>query len=452
MSTIVALSTPPGRSAIAVVRLTGSDSLSLIGNLIPETPLALPSRQPTVKTIQDPETGEVIDRAVVTYMQAPNSFTGEDVIEISCHGSPVVVRRIIDFTLKSGARMAGPGEFTLRALANGKLDLSQAEAIRDLIDAQTEAAARQAVRQLNGELSLSLQPMKHALIEVIVRLESAVEFVEDDLPAVQSEQVASRLREIISDLVSLASTYDAGHWLRDGISITIAGRPNVGKSSVFNGLLKRERAIVTEIPGTTRDTLTETINIGGLPVLLTDTAGIRGTPDAVESLGIDRAQRAIADADLVMYVIDGTVELDDEDTRLLSQAGDSRYLVVANKCDLPSFKPDCEKLGLLEAECISISALRGDGMDQLCESIVGQFAGAREGSDAFLVTDARHFDLLNKSCEQVESALQLIEDRASEELILVGLHNALALLGSITVETTSEDILSGIFATFCIGK
>ncbi|HZE73526.1 MAG TPA: tRNA uridine-5-carboxymethylaminomethyl(34) synthesis GTPase MnmE [Pyrinomonadaceae bacterium] len=452
MSTIVALSTPPGRSAVAVIRLSGSDSLNLLAPLVNETAQDLSVRRPTLKTIYDPGTAEVIDRALVTFMRAPNSFTGEDLIEISCHGSPIVVRRIIDSLLDRGARLAGPGEFTLRALSNAKLDLSQAEAIRDLIDAQTDAAARQAVRQLNGELSLNLQSIKSGLVDAIVRLESALEFVEDDLPAVQSEELATRLKRVASQLVDLAATYNAGHWVRDGIKVTIAGRPNVGKSSVFNSLLRRDRAIVTSIPGTTRDTLSETVNISGLPVSLTDTAGIRATPDAVESFGIDRAHRAIADADLVMFVIDGTVELDDEDRRLLSQVRDSRYLVVVNKCDLPDFKADREKLERLDSECISISALRGDGLDKLGQAIVDQVAGSHEVNEGFLVTDARHFDLLNKSSEQVQAALKLIESRASEELILVGLHNALALVGSITGETTSEDILSEIFSTFCIGK
>ena len=451
MSTIVALSTPPGRSAIAVIRLSGPESLSVVTNLIQESALGLPTKQPVLRTLHDPRTTEIIDRALVTYMRAPNSFTGEDTIEISCHGSPVVVRRILDLALEGGARIADPGEFSLRALSNGKLDLSQAEAIRDLIDAQTDAAARQAVRQLSGELSFNLQPIKNALIEVIVRLESAVEFVEDDLPTVQSEDLASQLKQIIAEIGALASTYDSGHWLRDGIKVTIAGRPNVGKSSLFNSLLNHDRAIVTEIPGTTRDTLSETISMAGLPVSLTDTAGIRSTADTVETFGIDRAQRAIADADLVLLVIDGTAEFDEEDARLLSDAKDSRYLLVINKCDLPGFKAR-DDFGARGVKSVSVSALRGDGLNDLSRAIANRFAQTAEVNEGFLITDARHFDLLKKSGTELESSLKLIEKRASEELILVGLHNALALLGSITGETTTEDILSQIFATFCIGK
>lgn len=448
MSTIVALSTPPGRSAIALIRLSGPATLRLIGNLIQEIPPALSPRHSVVKTIHDPNQRDVIDRSVITYMQAPNSFTGEDMAEISCHGSPVIVRRIIDLVVQGGARLAGPGEFTLRALGNGKMDLSQAEAIRDLINAQTEAASRQAIRQLNGELSATLQPLKSQLVDVIVRLESAIEFVEDDLPAVQTDQLAISLREIILGLSSLAATYEAGHWIRDGVRVTIAGRPNVGKSSLFNGLLKRDRAIVTEIPGTTRDTLSESINLGGLPVWLTDTAGIRETVDTVERFGVDRAQRAISDADLVLFVFDGTVGLTDEDVRLLCHDRDSRYLVVANKSDLPTFASSNER----EGECVSISALRGDGLDHLCELLVNRFVGADGSGEGFLVTDARHFDLLNRSAEQLTTALRLLESRTSEEVVLVGLHNGLTLLGAVTGETTTEDILTQIFSTFCIGK
>ncbi len=307
MSTIVALSTPPGRSAIAIIRLSGPHSLRIVSDLITEGTLALAPRQATLKTICDPERGIVLDRALITTFPGPNSFTGEEMVEISCHGSPIIIRRMIDIMLRSGARLANAGEFTLRALTNGKLDLSQAEAIRDLINAQTDLAAQQAIRQLSGELSARLQPLKDRLIDAIVPLESAVEFVEDDLPNLQAAEVVKRLKGVVSELAKLAASFSAGHWLRDGIKVTIVGRPNVGKSSLFNGLLRRERAIVTSIPGTTRDTLSETINIGGVPVSLTDTAGVRGTPDAIESIGIDRAQQAIVDADLVLLVMGSTI-------------------------------------------------------------------------------------------------------------------------------------------------
>jgi tRNA modification GTPase len=402
-----------------------------------------------LKTICDPERGIVLDRALITTFPGPNSFTGEEMVEISCHGSPIIIRRMIDIMLRSGARLADAGEFTLRALTNGKLDLSQAEAIRDLINAQTDLAAQQAIRQLSGELSVRLQPLKDRLIDAIVPLESAVEFVEDDLPNLQAAEVVKRLKGIVNELAKLAASFSAGHWLRDGIKVTIVGRPNVGKSSLFNGLLRRERAIVTSIPGTTRDTLSETINIGGVPVSLTDTAGVRGTPDAIESIGIDRAQQAIVDADLVLLVVDGSEGFNDDDLDVFSRVRNSRYLVVVNKSDLPDFKPHVPGVG---PEAISVSALGGNGLDDLSGAIIRRLGVVDSDGDGLLITDARHYDLLQKSVEQIEAAILSLNERASEEFVLVGLHNALTLLGAITGETTTEDILSEIFSTFCIGK
>lgn len=371
-------------------------------------------------------------------------------LEISCHGSPVVVRRIIDIVLSLGGQLAAAGEFSLRALSNGKLDLSQAEAIRDLINAQTEAAARQALRQLDGELSNRLQPLKKSLIEVIVRLEAAVEFVEDDLPAVQSKELAAKLRFLALQLERMAATFAVGHWLRSGAKVTIAGRPNVGKSSLFNSLLRRDRAIVTHFPGTTRDTLSETVNLCGIPVSLTDTAGVRKTPDEIETIGIERAQMAIADADLVLFVVDGTSELSEDDHLIFRKLRNSKFLVVVNKLDQPGF---ADRYSEFEpARSVSVSALRGDGLEELCEAAFAELGANNFDAGDLLVTDARHYDLLCKSSEQLGEAIRLLERQATEELVLVGLNNALTLLGAITGETTSNDILSQIFATFCIGK
>jgi tRNA modification GTPase len=452
MSTIVALSTPPGHSAIAVIRLSGPDAIRISHILIQERPTSVIPRQVTLKAIRDTKSAELVDRVLITYMQAPNSFTGEEMIEISCHGSPIIVRRIIDLVLENGARLAGPGEFSLRAVENGKLDLSQAEAIRDLINAQTEAAARQALRQLNGELTARVAPLRNKLIEAIVRLESAVEFVEDDLPEFQGIELAKGLRIVASELNQLASSFSSGHWLRDGIKVTIAGRPNVGKSSLFNSLLKHDRAIVTSIPGTTRDTLNETISIAGVPVCLTDTAGVRGSPDEIESIGIDRTHKAIADSDLVLFVVDGTEKLTEDDLLLFSRTRESRYLLVINKRDLPGFTCRTTFSELGNVSGVPVSALRGEGLEHLCQAMIRELGVSEVNGQDLLVTDARHYDLLCKSREQVEAAIRLVEDHASEELVLVGLHNALTLLGAITGETTSDQILSQIFATFCIGK
>ena len=446
MSTVVALSTPRGRGALAVIRLSGPDAIAIARRMARVD--RFEPRSATLTTLKAGD--EVLDQVLVTCFAAPHSLTGEDVVEISCHGSPAIVRRIIDATLQSGSTLAGPGEFTLRALSNGKINLAQAEAIRDLIAAQTDAAVKQAARQLNGELSKTLDPFKEKLVHVIVLLESALEFVEDDLPAPQVNQVEEMLSSVIAGVDRLSQSFSAGRLLQDGAKVAITGRPNVGKSSLFNGLVKSERAIVTEVPGTTRDTLSESIDLGGVPVVLTDTAGLRETNDNVESLGIERTHRAMGDADLVLLVLDGSNELGPEDEELLTLAADTRRLVVMNKCDLPSFQPLARCVA--DVEAINVSARTGEGFSTLHSAMLAKLnsAGAENGS--LLITNARHYDLLCSAKRELESAHACFRDRHSEELVLAPLHNALKLLGQITGETTTEDILSEIFATFCIGK
>ena len=301
--TIVALATPLGRSGIGVIRLSGAESLPIVRKLTLDEEFNPKPRFATLKKIFDPETSEILDETIITYFQSPQSFTGEDVIEISCHGSPIVLRQIIDFCLRFDARMADAGEFSLRALANGQMDLSQAEAIRDLIDAQTVASAKQSVRQLGGEVSHQLQPIKDELLDIIVLLESALEFVEDDLPEYQIDKTKQKLSEISINLEKMAATFKAGKLLREGLKVALVGRPNVGKSSLFNALLGQDRAIVTEIAGTTRDQLHEKFTINDIPISLIDTAGLRETIDTVESIGVERSKRAMADADLVVVLL-----------------------------------------------------------------------------------------------------------------------------------------------------
>lgn len=450
MHTIVALATPSGRSALGVVRLSGPLAFSILQSLT-KLDVVEPSRA-TLHTLKDPVSNEVIDHAVVTCFKAPHSFTGEDVVEISCHGSPVLLRRVINTVLRMDARLAEPGEFTLRALTNGKLDLSQAEAIRDLIEARTEAAARQAVRQMSGAMSATLRPLAEGLLDIIVLLESAVEFVEDDLPQLQLQQMRLRLTEIDSKLETLASSYRTGHLLRDGLNVTIAGPPNAGKSSLFNKLLRSERAIVTEIPGTTRDSLSEQISLNGIPVWLTDTAGVRESSDLIETIGVERTLRAIADADLLVVVIDGASELGVEELEMLDSTTKSRRVIVLNKNDLPSFRPDLLEELIAGENVLEVSAHSGAGLSELSQAILEPFGTVDSEDVGLLITDARHHDLLRRSQHELQSAMSRLSEGASEELVLVGLHNALRYLGQITGETTTEDVLSRIFATFCIGK
>jgi len=452
MDTIVALGTPAGRSAIGVIRLSGPDSLAIVKSIVGDNHFKPEPSQSVLRSLRSNGSNSILDRALLTYFPAPDSYTGEDVVEISCHGSPVILRQVVDLALGLGARLAGPGEFTLRALSNGKLNLSQAEAIRDLINAQTEAAAQQALRQLMGELSARLQGPQEKLIQTIVQLESALEFVEDDLPQLRKQQIGTELSDVATDLYKLASTFEVGHLLRVGLKVTFAGRPNVGKSSLFNRLLISDRAIVTEVPGTTRDTLTERISLDGVPIVLTDTAGVRDSTDRIESMGVERTRQAMADADLLVVVVDGSEDLCAEDLSLLSQARSARHIVAINKSDIPSFDILEKSRFSFEARTLNVSAVTGFGLDALRAAILEPFGSVDSSNAGFLITDARHYDLLLRARAEVQSSFDLLKDGASEELVLIGLHNGLRFLGQITGETTTEEILSEIFATFCVGK
>lgn len=459
--TIVALATPTGRSGIGVIRLSGSDSLSLAIKMTGRK-TGFEPRHGHVVTLKDPE-GEPIDEAIITHFKAPRSFTGEDVIEFSCHGSPVLLRRVIDLCLAEGARMAEPGEFSLRALANGRMNLAQAEAIRDLIDSQTVASARQAVRQMRGEFSHQLQPIKDELLDVIVVLESALEFVEDDLPETQSTEIKERLAAIAGGIDGIAATFKAGKLIRDGLRVALVGRPNVGKSSLFNALLGSDRAIVTDIAGTTRDQIHERFTIGDIPISLVDTAGLRDTTDTVEVIGVERSRRTMADADVVLVLIDASEELTPEDEAIIDGVREIPHFLVLNKSD----KADAVSVADLRSNLdrrasdlfdirgsaiIATSAKTGSGLDLLQRAIVEPFATEDASSAGFLVTDARHHDLLIRSADEVRHSIELLDQKQSEEIVLIGLHNALRYLGQITGETTTEDMLTRIFSTFCIGK
>jgi tRNA modification GTPase len=448
--TIVALSTPPGRSGIGVIRLSGPQSLSITRSLINDSIFTPTPNHATLRNLYDPETQALLDNALITYFQAPHSFTGDDVVELSCHGSPVLLTKIIDIALSLDARAATPGEFTLRAVANGRMNLTQAEGIRDLIDAQTETAAKQAARQLRGELSNRLQPLKDLLIGIIVPLESSLEFVEDDLPDIAADAISARLKGLRSELAELSASFRSGRLLREGLKIVLAGRPNVGKSSVFNRLLSMDRAIVTPHAGTTRDSLTERIVLDGVPVQLTDTAGIRTSHDAIEALGVERSRNAVADSDLVIVVLDGSEPLIQEDHDVLHEVKHTQSLVVLNKTDVAL--NGGSDLADSEYRPVRISAKTGEGFDHLRAAIMAPFASSDLSGDSFVITNARHYDLLVRAEQAVASSLEHLKIRASEELTLVGLHDALRYLGQITGETTPDDILSQIFLTFCIGK
>jgi tRNA modification GTPase len=440
--TIVAISTPPGRSGVGVVRLSGSDA-----RRVAESVLRFRSgRQWTPWTVALAELmdgPDAVDQVVVAYFAAPRSYTAEDLVEISCHGSPVILRFCVERACAAGARLAEPGEFTLRAYLNGRIDLPQAEAVRDLIEATTLYQARVAAQQVEGSVSKRIRPVKEQLVELIALLEAGIDFAEDDISVAPVEEILRRLNPIEQALAKLASTFDYGKLVHSGITLAIVGRPNVGKSSLFNRLLEQDRAIVTDIPGTTRDLVSEVAAIQGIPVKFVDTAGIRAGQDLVETLGIERSYQAMADADVTLVVLDLAAPVHTDDLALIERAKlQGRWILVGNKADLPRAAEVAEN-------CIAVSALTGEGMGRLREEIAP--VASREQDSGF-ITSIRHEQLLRESREALAQAGKAAEFGIPHEMLLLDLYAALRPLDAITGATTADDILNRIFSTFCIGK
>jgi tRNA modification GTPase len=414
-----------------------------------------------------------IDEVVVTYFAKPHSYTTDDIVEISAHGSPVVLRHIVELALAQGARLAEPGEFTMRAFLNGRLDLTQAEAVRDLIDAQTLFQAKVAAQQLEGALSNRLKPIKQKLVDLIALLEAGIDFAEDDVSVAQDATIRDRIAQVKAPLQQLAATFTYGKIVHQGLTLAIVGRPNVGKSSLFNRLIERERAIVTAQPGTTRDLVSETVAIGGIPVELVDTAGIRRALDEAESIGIKKSMEALADADLVLVVIDKTQPLSEEDRELLSQVEGRPAIVVENKSDLLGLcgdgrlaRPNSAHVETAAPGCpaerrsatrtlpvIPTSALTGEGIPALRAAILNHVAGdATTQQESGFLTSVRHQKLVTDARTALEAATNAVAARVPHEMLLLDLYGALRPLDEITGATTSDDILNLIFSTFCIGK
>ncbi len=452
-TTIVALATPPGFGGIGVIRLSGADSLTFLRKLLDSSPPpAFTPNQVVFHSLIHPETKQNIDDALVTFFKAPHSYTGEDVVEISCHGSPVVLAEVVRLLASFGADLAQPGEFTMRAFLNQRMDLTQAEAVNDLIHAQTSYQAQLAARQLRGELSRQLKPIKDTLIEMIVYFESSVEFVEDNLDPLDAERFKQTLNKLIAKVNWLISSYRLGRLVRSGIKLALIGRPNVGKSSLFNQLLGKDRAIVTHIPGTTRDTLSEVFSINGIPVELVDTAGIRETEDFVEKLGVERTRTAIADADFVIAIIEANHQPAPDEIQFFTQL--PIQLFVLNKCDLGVALTDEMIRQITQGTSFAqVSALTGQGIDTLRDCIHSTLtSGTQSFSDDGIITNERHYHALEKSLEAMQQATHDLSAGFTEEVVLVNLHEALQSLGIITGETLIGDIINQIFTTFCIGK
>jgi tRNA modification GTPase len=452
--TIVAIATPAGRGGIGVVRLAGADARAIAGRMLRVGREVEAGRAVRCDLV---EAGARIDEVVVTFFAAPHSYTTDDIVEISAHGSPVVLRHIVELSMAGGARLAEPGEFTMRAFLNGRIDLTQAEAVRDLIDSQTLFQAKVAAQQLEGALSNRLKPIKQKLVALIALLEAGIDFAEDDVSVAADATIIEGIGQVKAPLLQLAASFTFGKIVHQGLTLAIVGRPNVGKSSLFNRLVERERAIVTAQPGTTRDLVSETVAIGGIPVELVDTAGIRRALDEAESIGIKKSMEALADADLVLVVIDATEAITEEDRELLNQVRGRAAIVVENKSDLVSGergRPSADDSGQsASALSISTSALTGEGIGELRAAILEHMGGdaSRQVESGFL-TSVRHQKLVSDALTSLEAALKAVGLGVPHEMLLLDLYGALRPLDEITGATTSDDILTLIFGTFCIGK
>jgi len=445
--TIAAVSTPAGRGGLGVVRISGREARRLA-----EAVLRFPrggawrSWRARMAELLDRE-GRPLDQVIVTFFEAPRSYTAEDVVEISCHGSPVVLAHCLERLCAAGARLAEPGEFTLRAFLNGRIDLPQAEAVRDLIEARTLYQARVAAQQVSGSISRRITPIKQQLLELVALLEAGIDFAEDDVEVATSEEILSRLDPIRDALKRLAASFDYGRLVHSGITLAIVGKPNVGKSSLFNRLLEQDRAIVTDIPGTTRDLVSELASLEGIPVKFVDTAGVRAHGDPVEMLGIERTFRAMADADLTLVVVDLSSPLDAQDVDLIERAQrQGRFLLVGNKADLVR---RAEPAG----DYVAVSALTGEGIDTLRRKVLEAVAppGGLE-QEAGFITSIRHRQCLEEALAALDNARRAVESELPHEMVLVDLYGALSPVDALTGATTADDILNRIFSSFCIGK
>lgn len=453
--TIVAIATPPGRGGIGVLRIAGPEARTIAAPMLRlkhelESGRAVFGELVEPCGPRPPQQGQRIDEVVVTYFAAPHSYTTDDIIEISAHGSPVVLRHVVELALARGARLAEPGEFTMRAFLNGRIDLTQAEAVRDLIESQTLYQAKVAAQQLEGALSRRLQPIKQKLVELIALLEAGIDFAEDDVSVLPAEQILAHVSVLRSPLEELAASFAYGKLVHEGLTLAIVGRPNVGKSSLFNRLVESDRAIVTATPGTTRDLVTETVALGGIPVKLVDTAGIRRALDEAEDIGIRKSMEALADADLVLVVLDSSAPAGAEDFRLLELAAPRIAILVENKSDKTSSQfqvPDSQ------LRRVRVSALTGEGIPDLRAEILRQAGGELEGSrETGFLTNTRHQGLVRDSLAGLDAAANAARSKVPHEMALLDLYSALRPLDEITGATTSDDILNLIFSRFCIGK
>ena len=456
--TIAAISTAPGEGAIGIVRISGDLAISIASSIYQCGTKQLEEQKThTIHYghIVDPKSGEVYDEVMVSVLRAPKTFTREDIVEINCHGGIVAINRVLQLVLRMGARLAEPGEFTKRAFLNGRIDLSQAEAVMDLIRAKTDKSMQLAMRQLDGQLSHLIQNLRQEILNTLAQVEVNIDYPEyDDVEEMTLQLLREKTQQVLQGIRGLLNTASQGKILRDGLKTAIVGRPNVGKSSLLNVLLREEKAIVTDIAGTTRDTIEEYVNVRGVPLQLIDTAGIRETDDIVEKIGVERSRKALKEADFVLLLLNQSETLQEEDIRLLETTKGMKRIILFNKTDLPSklSKEDIAPYAQVE-EIVTTSMLNKEGIDQLEEKIAGYFfQGQMNERDATYLSNTRHIALLEKAEQALVEVQNGIEMEMPVDLIQIDFTRAWDLLGEITGDSVQDELLTQLFSQFCLGK
>ena len=458
MSTIAAISTAPAIGGIGIVRMSGKDCFEVLEKIFkpknPETIENIAGYIIKYGTIVNPETNRVVDEVLVSYFKCPKSYTAENMCEINSHGGIVVLREILELCLKNGAELAKPGEFTERAFLNGRIDLTQAEAIIDIINAKSTREAQESANQLEGYLLRKINEIREKIMDIMVKIEANIDYPEYDVEEVSNKDAENKLKEIENELIKLSKTFENGKILKEGVKIAIIGSPNAGKSSLLNSMLKEERAIVTDIAGTTRDIIEEQISIEGIPFKVIDTAGIRDAKDKIEQIGIEKSKKAANEADVILAVFDSSVPLNDEDREILNLLKHKKSIIVLNKTDLKQIvNNECKEIQDVNTEVINISLKNNEGLEKIYESLVKMFNLNQINLDNELtITNIRHQELINKAIESTRMALNDLNNSMPIDIISINIKEILEHLGEITGDNVSEDIIKSIFAKFCLGK
>ena len=452
-STIAAISTAYGEGGIGIIRISGEKSYEILEKIF-DSPFKIENRKMTYGHIKDPANGEIMDEVLAVYMKAPNTYTREDVVEINCHGSIVSLKKTLDLVLRSGADLAEPGEFTKRAFLNGRLDLSQAEAVIDIIKAKTDKSFDVAIKQLDGSLKRKIDEIRKQILDVLVDITVNIDYPDEDIEEIVYDDMIKNLEIAGSEIEKLINSGDTGKIIREGIKVAIIGKPNVGKSSLMNALLNEDRAIVTSVPGTTRDTIEEKLSIRDIPVVITDTAGIRETDDMVEKIGIEKSKASFNAADLIIFMLDTSREIDHEDFEIASYIGERKALVLANKSDLKKVSSQDELMKMIpNGKLIETSMEKGNGIEEIKDEIERLvFGGEIKQNESLIITNLRHLDLLRNSLSSLQDGINMAKQMEALEFIEVDVKKCYELLGEITGESVTDDILNEVFSRFCLGK